>query len=111
DVARVQRVDFISGLAEPPVLSEAASPTGYAAGLRRLIVPEHNNESYQWIAQTQQMLAHGEARVRHVDYDNAPFGREVRTPSLYRWWLGLVAWCDQIFSGRPLGQAVERAAV
>jgi hypothetical protein len=111
NVARVQRVDYISGLAEPPVASEAASPTGYASGLRRLIVPGHDNESYQWIAQTQQMLARGEARVRHVDYDNAPLGREVRSPSPYRWWLGLVAWCDQLLSGRPMGQAVERAAV
>jgi len=111
DAARAQRIGYISGLAEPPVSIEAASPTGYASGLRRLIVPEHNNESYQWIAQTQQMLARGEARVRHVNYDNAPLGREVRTPSPYRWWLGLIAWCDHLFSGRPLGQAVERAAV
>jgi hypothetical protein len=111
DAVRLRRVEYISGLAEPAMTVKAASPTGYTAGLRRLIVPEHNNGSYQWIAQTQQMLARGEWRVRHVDYDNAPFGREVRSSSPYRWWLGLVAWCDHAVSGRPLGLAVERAAL
>src|SRR5882762_2240432 len=110
DAVHVRRVEYISGLAEPATTVDAASPTGYRAGLRKLIVPEHNNSSYQWIAQTQQMLARSEWRVRHVDYDNAPFGREVRSPSPYRWWLGLVAWCEHALSGRPLGQAVERAA-
>lgn len=109
--ARVQRVEYVSGLAEPAAVAESSSPTGYSAGLRRLIVPEHNNESYQWIAQTQQMLARGEARVRHVDYDNAPSGRDVRTPSPYRWWLGAVAWCDHVLSGRSHAQSVERAAL
>lgn len=108
--ARIQRAEHISGLAEPAVV-DRASPTGYAAGLRRLIVPEHNNESYQWIAQTQQMLARGQVRIRHVDYDNAPLGRDVRTPSPYRWWLGLVAWSDHVISGRPLAQAAEHAAL
>src|SRR4051812_46384220 len=107
DLAHVRRIEYISGLAEPPVAVDATTPTGYAGGMRRLIVPEHNNDSYQWLAQTQQMLAEKEWRVRHVSYDNAPFGREVRTPSAYRWWLGLVAWCDHSVSGRPLGLAVE----
>jgi hypothetical protein len=111
DHARVGQVEYISGLAEPVTTVDAASPTGYAGGLRRLIVPEHNNASNQWIAQTQQMLARSEWRVRHVDYDNAPMGREVRTTSPYRWWLGLVAWCDHTWSGRPIGLAVERAAL
>lgn len=111
DAAHVQRVEYISALAEPAVTVDAGSKTGYAAGLRQLIVPEHNNESYQWIAQTQQMLAQGEMRLRHVDYDNAPLGREVRTTSPYRWWLALVAWCEHVVSGRPLALSVERAAL
>jgi len=111
DASRIRRVEYISGLADPAAVIDPASPTGYAAGLRRLIMPEHNNGSYQWIAQTQQMLARSEWRVRHVDYDNAPFGREVRSPSLYRWWLGLVAWGDHGVSGRPLMLAAERAAL
>src|SRR4051812_16425205 len=81
NTVRVRRVEYISGLAEPATAIDPSSPTGYKAGLRKLIAPEHNNSSYQWIAQTQQMLARSEWRVRHVDYDNAPVGREVRSTS------------------------------
>ena len=61
-VLRWQRVDYVTGIAEwsvsAPTLS-ATSATGYAEGVRRLIVPGHNNNSYQWIMQTQQMVAGG----------------------------------------------------
>ena len=108
---RAERVNYVTDLVATEAVVDAASPTGYAGGLRRLIAPEHNNDSYQWIAQTQQMLARGEWRVRQVDYDNAPLGRAVITPSPYRWWLGFVAWVDHVISGRPTGWAVERAAL
>ncbi|HXQ80613.1 MAG TPA: hypothetical protein VN775_04820 [Opitutaceae bacterium] len=111
---RMQHVEFVSGLvgrARPVDVPDAASPTGYANGQRELIVPERNESSFHWIAQTQQMLARGEARVRHVDYENAPFGREVSSASPYRWWLGFVAWLDHASSGRPLGMSVERGAL
>jgi len=111
---RAKRVAYVSNLAEwsvdDPVV-DSSSPTGYAGGLRRLIVPNHSNESYQWLAQTQQMAARGEWRVRRVDYENAPNGREVHAPSPYPWWLGIVAWVDHAISHRPLGQSVEQAAV
>src|SRR5438552_18596683 len=92
DGTRVERIRHLTNLAGEIPAIDPASPTGYAGGVRQLIVPEHNNESYQWIAQTQQMFARQEWRVRHVDYDNAPTGRDVESPSAYRWWLGLVAW-------------------
>jgi hypothetical protein len=76
-----------------------------------LLAPGHNNESYQWIMQTQQMLATREWRLRHVGYDNAPAGRAVVSPSLYRWWLAAVAWGDHVWSGRSRGLAVEHAAL
>lgn len=109
---RAQRVTYVSSLTQAePLPLDAASPTGYAGGIRQLIVPEHNNESYQWLAQTQQMLKRGEWRLRHVDYDNAPDGREIRSPSPYRWWLGLVTWTVQKLSGQPRARAVEQAAL
>ena len=108
---RLQRVEYVSGLAESADVFEAASPTGYASGQRELIVPERNETSFGWLAQTQQMFARGEWRVRQVDYDNAPSGREVRATSPYRWWLGLVAWVDHAVSRRPIGRSVERAAL
>jgi len=108
---RGQRAAYVTNTDREDAVVDAASPTGYAGGKRWLIVPAHDNRSYQWIAETQQMLARREWRVRHVDYDNAPFGREVHASSLYRWWLGLIAWCDHAASGRPLGVSVERAAL
>jgi hypothetical protein len=111
DYLRVQRVEYATDLVAEALKPDAASPTGYAGGARALIIPEHNNASYHWIVQTQQMFSAREWRVRHVDYDNAPFGRAVESPSPYRWWLGLVAWGDHMVSGRPLGLSVERAAL
>jgi hypothetical protein len=108
--ARLERIDHVTNLVETEAVVDPASPTGYTGGLRQLIVPEHNNDSYQWIAQTQQMLARREWRVRHIDYDNAPVGRDVLTPSPYRWWLGLVSVADHWISGRSTGLAVEYAA-
>ena len=108
---RMQRVEYVTNTDRENAVVDATSPTGYAGGKRWLIVPEHNNRSYQWIAETQQMLARGEWRVRHIDYENAPVGRAVHSASPYRWWLGLLAWCDHTVSGRPLGLSVERAAL
>ena len=108
---RARRAEYVSNTDREAAAVDAASPTGYVDGKRWWIVPEHNNRSYQWIAETQQMLARHEWRVRHVDYENAPFGREVHSASLYRWWLGLIAWCDHAISGRPPGLSVERAAL
>ena len=101
----------MSKVASDEARIDANSPTGYADGKRWLIVPEHNNPSYQWIEETQLMLARGDWRVRHVDYENAPFGREVHSASPYRWWLVMIAWLDSAASGRPLGFCVERAAL
>jgi hypothetical protein len=111
---RARRVVYVSGIAESTGAEQAmgasapASDTGWQP---RLIVPGHNNNSYEWLDQTRQMFARREWRVRHIDYENAPFGREVYAASPYRWWLGLVAWCDHEVSGRAFGQAVERAAL
>ena len=110
-LVRVQRVEYATGLATEELKLDATSLTGYEGGARKLIVPEHNNDSYHWIAQTQQMVARGEWRVRWVDYDNAPFGREVATASPYRWWLGFVARFDRAIFGTPPRVSVERAAL
>src|SRR6478609_2159601 len=103
---RVQRVEYVTNLAQP-----ATPPTDRPPFLRHLIVPERNEASFELMAQTQQMLATGPARIRHVDYDNAPAGRVVRSPSPPRWWLGFVAWADHLFTGRPPVAAVESAAL
>jgi hypothetical protein len=110
-IRRVQSVSGLAGHTEQRSLEDAKSSTGYIRGQRELISPERSEASFEEIAQTQQMVTNHEWRVRHVDYDNAPFGRTVETSSPYRWWLRSLATLDRAISGRPIGLSVERAAL
>ena len=109
NLARAEQLSALAG--GDAVAIDATSPTGYEGGVRKLVLPELNHESLQWIAQTQELLARREWRLRHIAADNAPQGRPTFVPSPYRWWLGAVAWADSRLSGRPTGVAVERAAL
>lgn len=110
--ARIAHVTHVSELAGGDELAiDPDSPTGYESGFRKLIVPERNADSFQWIMQVQEMFERGSWRLHQVDYDNAPDGRSVRTASLYRWWLGGIAWIDSAVFGNPIGLSVERAAL
>lgn len=111
NVLRMKRVSHVTTIVPSDAVVAAASSTGYAGEIRNLLLPEQGSPGFHWIAQTQQMLARGEARVRKIDYENAPVGREVYTPSPYRWWLGMVAWISHDVSGRPLGRSVEHATL
>jgi hypothetical protein len=113
------RIDRLYDLAAIGTTGEEhpASVTGSAAGHTELTphnslpIPDQLTASYHWLAQTQRMLNRGEARVRHIDYENAPFGRAVLIPSPYRWWLGFVAWCGHLATGAPSSALVEKAAL
>lgn len=113
-VVRIRHVEGLTGLygvmVDPPAV-DPSSPTGYALGRRPLVLPEVGDDGYQWIMQTQTMLAGGGWRIHQVDYDNAPYGREAHWASPYRWWLGFLAGIDRAMSGRPIGASVERAAL
>jgi hypothetical protein len=85
------------------------SPTGYAGGRRSQIL--QSTDGYHWVMQTQQMIARGNWRVRHVDYDNAPDGREVHWCSPLHAWLALVAWFDHLVTGRSWIVSLEHAAL
>lgn len=114
NVLRIRHVEYVSGVGESSGLMPAiagAPPAGSSNWQPRLIVPGHDNASYEWLDQTRQMFAAREWRVRHVDYENVPFGHAVYAASPFRWWLGFVAWCDHKFSGRPLDESVERGAL
>jgi hypothetical protein len=114
--ARINRLDYLSTVGAPDE-SHAGSATGFAPGDAELTpnnslpIPDQLDASYHWLAQTERMLNRGEARVRHIDYENAPYGRAVPTPSPYRWWLGLLAWCGHLATGAPSSTMVERAAL
>lgn len=107
DLGRIKNVQRVTAL------GRAAGNDGKSAATTRhwLIVPEHNLRSYQWMAETEQMLARGEWRVRQIDYENAPVGREVHAASPYRWWLGLVTWLMHVTRGGTTGESLEAAAL
>ncbi len=90
---------------------DARSPTGYEHGLRSMVMPEAGEDTAHWVMQTQTMIAQREWRLRQVDYDNAPLGREVHWASPFHWWLAILAWADHLATGRPIGISVERAAL
>lgn len=108
---RIRHVERVSNLVGVAPATDAASLTGYAGGSRQLVVPEHNVASFQWITQTQLAWAEHRWRLQHVDYDNAPAGREVKNSALYRWWFEAVARLDYWISDRSPGAAVEQAAL
>ena len=81
---------------------DASSPTGFADNRRHIVYPSRWVDGQHWIVQTQQMLASHDARLRHVDHDNAPAGRDVHWAAPFRWWLGLCAWVDHRLTGEPL---------
>jgi hypothetical protein len=112
-IRHVEDVTMQGGWSEKQAatIAAAASSASEFGGGNGLIIPGHLTESYHWIAQTQRMFKQGEWRVRHIDYENAPFGRAVNSSSPYRWWLGAVAWSDHLISGRSPVQSVERAAL
>ncbi len=99
------------GVAVHAPAADAASVTGWAEGRRTIVYPSRWVDAQHWIMQTQQMLATGEARVRHVDDDNAPHGRAVHWGAPFRWWLAACAAVDRAFTGEPIGRAVERSAI
>ena len=94
----------------PAPAPDPSSPTGYAFGQRSVVLSDSGADGYHWIMHTQQMFATGEARIRQVNYDNAPNGRAVHWASLFRWWLAGLAWIDHATTGVPLAIATERAA-
>jgi tetratricopeptide (TPR) repeat protein len=102
--------DLVARHSGAPPVSDPASPSGYADNQHELILPYPGIDTYHWIMQTQSMFAGAGARIRTVDYDNAPNGREVHWSSLIRWWLAALAWTDHATTLTPLPQAVEDVA-
>ncbi|HZZ57165.1 MAG TPA: hypothetical protein VFE31_04990 [Opitutaceae bacterium] len=114
--ARVSRLDYLSSIGAPADHPPGGARAPAAGGAEltpgnALPLPAELAASYDWLAQTERMLNRGEVRVRHIDYENAPFGRAVLTPSPYRWWLGFLAWCEHLATGAPAATLVENAAL
>ncbi|BET68595.1 hypothetical protein ASA1KI_35130 [Opitutales bacterium ASA1] len=108
-VGHIVEISKSAGGAE--LRTDPASVTGYADGVRRLVVPAPNFESARTIVQAQSLLDSGEWRVRVSRDENAPHGIEERSSSVVRWWLGVTAAGQALVGGIPSGVAVERAAL
>ncbi|HWA10352.1 MAG TPA: hypothetical protein VG838_12940 [Opitutaceae bacterium] len=107
----ILRVSASYGVTVDPPAVDPGSPTGYEHGLRSMLLPESGEDTAHWIMQTQEMISRGEWRLRHVDYDNSPRGRDVHWAAPYHWWLAGLAWIDHAVSGRPAGISVEYATL
>ena len=108
---RIKRVEQVSALAKVSDVPNGPASNEEPSVRRTLIVPERNETSFHVLAQTQQMLTQHVWRLRSVDYDNAPPGRVVTTPSAYRWWLALLARTEGAITGQRPVECVERVAV
>src|SRR5690606_4613951 len=53
----------------------------------------------------------GAWRLRHIDYDATPDGRDINRTAPYRWWLISVGWLYGSIQGEPLGYAIERGTL
>jgi len=92
---------------------DPTSPTGYPFNQHVQVMPALGTDGYHWIMQTEQMLSvpagpDAGLRVRHVDYDGPPGGRDVHWSSSLHWLLASLAWVDHIFTGAPLAVSLER---
>lgn len=107
---RITRIEEVSS--QTPVMAvDATSATGYERGTRSLLLPPGSASSQTGIMDVQKMMATDAWRLTHIDYDNAPEGRDVHGPLAYRWWLRLVAEIELHLGNQPAGLAVERAAL
>ena len=112
--SRDQHVQLITqsyGVTVAAPATDAGSITGYASGRRSLILPDRSLDGYHWIMQAESMIAEGQWRVRHVDYDGVPQGRDVHWAAPFHWWLIGLAWIERLWSGQPWGIAIEHAAI
>ncbi len=95
--------------AAAPVPSRG-SPTGYDEGLRWLFLGSHT-DAYHWIMQAEATASGEGIRLRSVQYDNAPEGRDVHWALPHRLWLAGLGYAIRLVRPEPLGIAIEQAAL
>lgn len=76
---------------------------------RAHVVPGHNLESMELILQAEQIRRDGTWRLTQIEYDNAPNGRGVESPSVARAWLALLSQFGD--SGQSVDQQVAGASM
>ena len=111
DFARLSGVAALSGQGSPRPPISANSPTGYAQGQRYFLGAGERGETFRCIAAAQEMIASGSRTPAIYTGDNTPEGRSSLDAQLYTAWLASLAWVSHLFTGRPIGLAVEGVAL
>jgi hypothetical protein len=107
---RAEYVTALPGWYADPALPDPNYSTGISGDRRRLIIPEHNNDSFRWLDETEVVLRTGDWRVRRVEMDNAPYGRETQASPVYRTYLAALGTIVQAVTSWPLGETLEAVA-
>ncbi len=103
-------------MANFPLLTKVLDPkdpnytiTGYPYYQHVQVMPALGTDGYHWIMQMERMLDGREDwRVRHVDYDGLPGGREVHWSSSLHWLVAGLAWVDHVITHDPMPVTLER---
>ncbi|HEY9154547.1 MAG TPA: hypothetical protein VIM69_05415, partial [Opitutaceae bacterium] len=79
DFSRIKRIEEISTIGDATLINTAdlgnsgSSATTYR---NRLVIPEHDNATYEWLDETNAMVTQHAWRLRHINYENAPTGHD-----------------------------------
>ena len=94
---------------EPVPDRDPTSTSGYAFNQHVQVMPALGTDGYHWIMQMERMLDGREGlRVRHVDYDGPPGGREVHWSSSLHWLVAVLAEADHLLTHDPMAVSLER---
>jgi len=93
----------------PAPAKDPASLTGYYGNSHVQIMPALGTDGYHWMMQAEEMVGgQNGLRVRHVDYDGPPGGRDVHWSGSLHWLIAALAWVDHVINGVPMNEALQR---
>lgn len=70
-----------------------------------------DTDAHQWVLDAQQAVATKQFRLRWIESDNAPFGRELHWSSGYLWWLIFLGETHSLITKTPLANSIEYTAL
>lgn len=82
-----------------------------AATPLKQIYPVFAADALVWVRHSAALMEGDDLRLRKTTIDNAPAGREVHWNSAWAWSIAGAGWLYHLFTGIPLLNSIERAAV
>lgn len=108
--ARLRRVAALTASDSFAVPAATGDTAASRINTNGVVLGIHGSDAYQWILQTQQMVAQKNLRVRHVDFDAAPFGRETHWSMPLRLLGAGLSGVDSRVTGKSIHDVIERDA-